>query len=468
MPKRKSTVNTNDSENNSNNNSKNNSSNNDSKDKRTTRTTKTRRSTTGRKSTPGRKTTASGRKTKAARASKKSGAKQQISKHNTNRVLQNFAQSYEYADESSAKSTGQYSTIEEYQASFDTIVEFSKTFTGPHKKKINLVIFHNDNSDGYMSVFCAWKFLYKDPSTKPSDLNLLPMKPASGNRIDRRISNKESEMKDKVILIVDLDLGQTNLDYIRSIAKEIIIIDDHSVKNVRNTSDSYTENHFTGVMHSACSYVWKFFYPKLDVPMPIMYVDDSDRKLHLSFVPNSSLFSLAFGIRYTHNKMISMAKKTQLDGGIMDEINDMVENNNHTFWIILGKYFDEYQEGIKSQIAINAKKIRFRGYDVGILNFNSPALSKPVGRQIVTNFQSRGEHIDFAVTWGFEHMSNAYRLQFIKNHFDNSQPYMDVLVRQIYNELKVKDRRGAGGSRHIGNLYVSKTKGQDIWDLFRN
>ena len=66
--------------------------------------------------------------------------------------------------------------IEEYQKSFDSIIDFSKGFTAAKKKGINCILFHTENSDGVMSAYIGVKYLLEN---NKKNINLIPAKPWS-------------------------------------------------------------------------------------------------------------------------------------------------------------------------------------------------------------------------------------------------------------------------------------------------
>jgi oligoribonuclease NrnB/cAMP/cGMP phosphodiesterase (DHH superfamily) len=104
--------------------------------------------------------------------------------------------------------------MEEYEKSFDDILEFSKKISTLLKKKdINCIIFHTENSDGIMSANIALKFLLEN---KKTDIHLIPAKPSSGSgKLNYRITQHEESIKNKNILILDLQYNQEMLDYFK-------------------------------------------------------------------------------------------------------------------------------------------------------------------------------------------------------------------------------------------------------------
>lgn len=118
---------------------------------------------------------------------------------------------------------------------------------------------------------------------------------------------------------------------------------------------------------------------------------------------------------------------------------------------------------MKFDIAYNAQAMNFMGYKCAILNFDAPGLAKVVGRQIVSNFKSKGDPIDFSIVWAYQHLRNEYRIQFITDH-SRSHTNVDVgaLARKL-GGLPGAGKQGGSGHPDIGNLYWKDS----IFDLFK-
>jgi len=96
---------------------------------------------------------------------------------------------------------------------------------------------------------------------------------------------------------------------------------------------------------------------------------------------------------------------------------DNVTKNEFNLLInMIGHYYEELANNIKDQVARNARKATFQGHPVYVLNYNDPVLYKMVARQMLTNAQKRGDHIDFAVLWGFEYTNNCYKVYLCEFH----------------------------------------------------
>jgi hypothetical protein len=336
-----------------------------------------------------------------------------------------------------------------YESSFDDIHSFRKSFTKREVDDIDVIIYHDENNDGMISAGIAYHYLKEHNPDKV--IELIPEKPGKFT-----FKNKIIE---KNILILDLSLNKDYLSEIIKVVKHYIVIDDHSKTLLNNPKI------FNGNNHAACGYTWKFFYPKLNVPNAVLYIDNSDSKLFLPFIQKSysTLYAQSTGIEFTHSKSKEMIMKKK-SGDFFVELWDLISNDTKfNYYIALGYYYHKCSESLKEQIAINAHPAKFQGYDVGVLNFNAPLLTKPVARQIITNFKNQGRKIDFAVCWGYEYTANAYRIQLIDDHKQTS-----IRMDQIAQKLGEKGgtTKKGGGHPHVGNFYWAKKNNQDIWDLF--
>jgi len=336
-----------------------------------------------------------------------------------------------------------------YESSFDDINVFRKQFTKSEIDNIDIIIYHDENNDGMFSAAVAYNYLNEINPNK--NIELIGEKPGKFNFKDK--------IKDKNILILDLSLKIEYLIEIIKLAKYFIVIDDHSKTLLNN------KNIFNGNNHSACGYTWKFFYPKKEIPNTILYIDSSDGKLFLSFIPPSfsTLFAQSTGIRLTHGKSKEITLKKQSGVFFIELWNLINDDNKLSLFISIGHYYHQFSENLKEQIAINAIPSKFQGYSVGLLNFNSPLLTKPVARQIITNFRNRHQHIDFAVCWGYEHINNSYRIQLIDDH-KQTKIRMDEIAKKL--GAIGGNPKGGGGHAHVANFYWPRNSKHDIWDLF--
>ena len=373
---------------------------------------------------------------------------EQNAKINFNKILVNCLKNKDFSKIKNLTNNNILKLEKDYENSFDDIHSFRNSLTKKEINDIDTILYHDENNDGMMSCAIAYHYLKEN---NKNNIKLIPIKPGKPFPFDKYISNRN-------VLIVDVELKENILKIIKKLSTSLIVIDDH----YETLKDSHIFN--GNDKHAACAYTWKFFYPKLDVPKVIQFIDDSDAKLFLKHLPKTytHLFNHGLGFRYTHNKSPEMMLKKR-NGILFDELWLILIETIPNFWITAGFYYDEVTENLKEQIAINARSTNFQGYKVGVLNFNAPSLVKPVCRQIISNFRARGEHIDFVVVWGYEYTNNCYKVQLIDDHYQTK-----INMREIARKLGNigKHEKGGGGHPHVGNFYWAKTNNQDIWDLF--
>jgi len=349
--------------------------------------------------------------------------------------------------------------IEKYQDSFDDIIKFSKKITLPKKKSINCIIYHADNSDGVMSANIVVKFLTENKVG--DDIVIIPAKPSSGaGFMNKRLEKYENQIRGRNLIILDLQYNKENLDYFKSLAKDIIIIDDHPIGESNSSN-----KHFIGDnSHASVAYTWKFFYPKLDVPLYAQIIDNDDRKLQLPYLSQYRNMSSFYNYRIFHSpylqklgiKFDKVSDFELLDTVVKDEFKN-VSN-------IIGHYYDELANNIKDQVARNARMAYFEGHPVYVLNYNDPVLARMVARQMLTNAKGRGDNIDFAVLWGYEYTNQCYRVQLAEFHGGKPKHNLPYIAKTLGNIGGTG--KGGGGAQYVGNFYWPRGNGKDIWDLF--
>jgi hypothetical protein len=347
-----------------------------------------------------------------------------------------------------------------YEESIGTdILTFSKKYTDAQKKAINCIIYHRANADGIAGAFLAWKFLTNNGKDKTrTDLILEPLDPGfvRGGEVNPRIKPLIERIRGKNVIGIDISLNKASLEALNASATNMIWIDDHET-----TREAGLDNIFVGKGHAACAYVNKFFNPTGPTPMYIQYIDNSDAKLFLPYLAYTDLFNLAFGVRITNNVMLSRQIRDKVYGGMFEQMLDMFPDNKQpSFMILIGNYMNEVRENIKYEIANLAQPAKFQGYNVGVLNFDAPGLAKVVGRQIVSNFKSRGSPIDFSVIWAYQYLRREYRVQLATDHSKGGIDVSQIAAK--IGALPEGGREGGGGHPNMASFYW---KG-NIFDIF--
>ncbi len=344
-----------------------------------------------------------------------------------------------------------FATKEEYDNSFISIEQFSKKFSPDQLKKIDTIVF-NENNDGYFAGAIAYHALRELGATIK---NIIPLKPNKSYKPDR---DRQPIDRNAIPIFVDISFSEDSLKYMLNYFSYMIVIDDHepSMKHDNFYSswiDSKGKNE-----HSACACTWKFFYPRENVPFVISYIDSSDAKLYLPWVHYTHMFAEAMGFRYTHRRSPDMREKIA-SGQIFEEFWGIIMQSNVNDLITFGNYYFQVTEDLKNQIAVNAQIRDFQGYKVGVLNLRVPALVKKVGRQINTNLRGK---IDFVVLWGWEYTANGYGITLINDHKAGNVNVKDIgdKLRDIGGHPK-----GGHGRKDEYNFYWPRNAKYDIWDL---
>ena len=372
-----------------------------------------------------------------------------------------------------------YHDEESYQKSFDDVIDFSKSITQKDKDSIDCIIYHERNEDGLYCAYVGWAYLNDlFPKTqtkrqskknetkilnvnKMKDVTFIPTGPHNkSNEVDFRIRKNVDKIKNRVVLIVDLSYGKATLKFITEHASKLIIIDDHPRKNKNIEQLDNTVAFIGDDKHCASAYVWKFFYPKLDVPLYIQRVDSNDRKLFLPYLFYNNEFRSYVSFRITYNPHLSRFDSNSSFIKLYKMLSEIDDNYSY----LVGKYYFEVQNNIKDQVAKNAVKKMFQGHSVYVLNYNDPVMYKMVGRQMITNAEKKGDHIDFVVLWGWEYTSNAYKVFLSEKHQGLPKFNLPDMAQKLAKIGGVA--RGGKGSRYVGNFYWPRNNKFDIWDLF--
>jgi hypothetical protein len=159
---------------------------------------------------------------------------------------------------------------------------------------------------------------------------------------------------------------------------------------------------------------------------------------------------MAFDVRITDNTSPKFSNefRNRMYNGMMNEVHEIFTCHTPAFLIFIGSFMFEYRENLKREIVGNAQIRKFQGYKVAVLNFDSPSLTKVVGREMTTRFPD----VDFAIIWAWHYSKGAYRAQFIDNH-RQTKINMAELARKVSQLPDAGAKTSSGGHPHIGNLY---------------
>ena len=322
-------------------------------------------------------------------------------------------------------------------------------------------MFHAANEDGLMAAYYTYKYF-----ENKKELLFIPTKPSSSyDKLNYRIQKFDSALKNKNLIILDLSFGKANYDYLSKICKSIIIIDDHMKEN--NILKKYHNmNYFVGDdKHCASVYTFKFFNPKINVPLNLIYIDNNDRKLQLPFI-NHKLYTY---IRTYNNFKIVHSPYLNINFTKNEDFLKMEEllNSSYEYKLLVGKLYDEVSNNIKLQVTMNARKKTFCGHPVYILNYNDPVIYKMVSREMFSLAERKGDNIDFAVLYGYEFTSDAYKI-FVSEKHTGRPPRFTHDLNNILHKYGKYTFKGGIVSKYVLNFYYPHNDKYDIWDLIKN
>ena len=350
-----------------------------------------------------------------------------------------------------------FRTNEEYQNSFQDILSFEQMLPNGLKDEIDVVMYNVDKEDGLMSAFIAFDYF-----RGKKDLIYLPTKASSHSSIlNYRLKSIESKIKGRTVFLVDLSFGRANYTFLSQQAKNVIIVDDHPFVN-NNLSKYKNFYSFIGNdKHCATTYTYKFFFPKKDVPLDYIYIDDSDRKLMLPFLNRGVQRYLTTynNFKFVHSPYLQNFSTT----ADFEVLQELINGVSFDYKCLVGKLYDEVCNNIKMQVAQNAVKKKFMGYTVYALNYNDPVLYKMVSREMFTLADKRGDKIDLVVLFGYEFTSNAYKVFVSERHTGKKPEYN---LNNIVRKVGKLHPRGGKATQYIASFYYPRNKTHDIWDLF--
>ncbi len=342
-------------------------------------------------------------------------------------------------------------TEAEYQQSFADILQFEKRIPLERKKSFNVCLYHTNNTDGFAGAYVFWNFMTDGGSIPNVDITIKGVQSGSpAGRVSNKVQRNEKLIAGKRVLIVDLGMNIETVEYLRNITEDFLIIDDHP--NITTMAAKYPDNVFSNKTHSASASTYKFFYPENKVPLLFQYVDSNDIKMFLPYLPYTNAFDVGLSVRITKNNFLKRKNKMdQIYGGAFSLFHDIFKLDNANMIIFMGKYMTEIRENMKFEAANNVTYTKLLGYNVGILNFELPGLSKVVARQILSDFKEKGLPIDFAITWSYQQSAKKYRFQIVEDH-SNRNPVAASLAAFLGKSGICPFARDGGGRDWMGNL----------------
>ena len=252
-----------------------------------------------------------------------------------------------------------YKTEKAYQASFDEIEKFLKEskIKVSDKKAIDSIIFHKGNNDGISCAFVFWKFITNSGKNENPGILMKGIQPdfSTKKEVSKNLLQVEKHIAGRNVLVVDLAFNETSLNYIAEKANSMIVIDNHPQTNV-----DVKKRVFSTINHAASASLFKFFFPKQQIPLWLQYVDTDDTKAFLPFLPHTNLFSTFMQVRITKCNMLTKRNAfDNISSGAYEQMDYMLADDNLSWMIFAGSYMNEIKENFNQILAFNAQPCRF-------------------------------------------------------------------------------------------------------------
>lgn len=328
-----------------------------------------------------------------------------------------------------------YKTEEEYEESLSSAIAFSKNFTKKKKESFDTIIYHK-NADGIMGAYIAWKYLTND-GKKNKEIKLITSVPdKSRSGISNNIKKIEHYITGNNVIMIDLSYNLETIEYINSISKFFVYIDNHKNDSIIDLKYAYTSDTISvkgkpKQSHGACANVWKFFYPKENVPYIIQSIDANDVKLYIKYLPEPSAIATSFDVLFAKNQ------KKYNQHLLMKDIHSFLSTRTNiqslNFINVLGHIMERYGENMKNEIAKKAQLARFttksKEYKVYVLNYAQPGLLKRVAKNIA---DTQKNNCDFVVVWYYDYNKRQFEINLTSTHI---QGIIKPDVRKIASEF---------------------------------
>ena len=271
----------------------------------------------------------------------------------------------------------------------------------------NYIIYHRGCVDGF-----AGFLLFKNTKYYSDDSIIYPDVPHT-NKIPPNI-------KDKVIIIIDVAYKAEIFKQIISQAKSVLIIDHHvsTHENYDVFSDASKSKLIYDVNESGTSLVWKTFYPDQQMPIFIKYVRNND--IGNWDDPNTMYFITMLGVnfRIDHNE------------SVLNKWYKLLDDKYAAKLLKVGKIYYKYREHLTKELYKSIFISRFPNqflYEKYVDKFNQIEINKYDGYKVaVFNLSDRGmsdlsqfvfkhRKVDFCIFWYFN-MEHRYYKFFLRSN----------------------------------------------------
>jgi len=236
---------------------------------------------------------------------------------------------------------------------------------------VDLVIYHENCTDGFGAAYAAWKLL--------------------GDRAEylaAKHGEPPPDVTGKNVVVLDFSYDNATTKRMMQEAKNLLIIDHHKSAMVELHDVSCTR---FDMNHSGAMLAWKFFHPGKEAPRLIKFIEDRD--LWKWEIPYSKEFAAAFDmVKFDFEEF-----DKYLDDSEVDSAQER------------GAYILAYSKTVISKITKNASHRKIAGKSVLVVN--SSHWMSEIGAAL-------SPKCDFSVIWYYDHESRRVKASLRAHHDD--------------------------------------------------
>ena len=245
-----------------------------------------------------------------------------------------------------------YKTEEEYQNSFDDVIQFSKKYTKANKM-VDTIIYNKGNSDGLLSAYLVWDYVTEGGSNNKT-IQLIELSPDNRKSgISSHISNQRQHIENKKVIVLDVSYNLDTYNFLKSNSKSLVYIDNHINQEIENKNNvliskkSRNNRNKQRKAHATCALVYKFLYPKKEVPYVVQSIDSSDMNLYLKYIADPSPLNTAFSVLFSKNIVLKTPfSKINTLHNFMVTGSDIERFN---YLAIVGQYMEKLRDNQKRE-----------------------------------------------------------------------------------------------------------------------
>ena len=285
--------------------------------------------------------------------------------------------------------------------------------------KIDYVIFHNNCPDGFGSAWIVWRHLKGDATYLGITPDKLPV---------------YTLLKNKYVLFVDVSGSKKYLEDVKSVAKNVLVID-HHLTNVEELQEH--PNTIIDKEHSAIYITWRVFNQDQKIPQFIRYIEDNDLALYQ--LNKTEAFMAALGTKLPFHHIDFFKSWDKLLN--LSFVNNMIED---------GTKYQEYKNYLlKKNMHISTPKT-LGGYKVLVLNFGAVGLASDLGNKIA----EANPKMDFVLLWSYHYGNDEY----------------SIMLRTRHNNIDLTEiAKIYGGGGHLkAARFAWKAPIEELWNDLNN